>query len=146
MRIKVRCWDDEAGEMIYSDKSYDLNFFEFDNGVLKCYRIVEVGGNEFEPPEATSEEIKNEPEMFIGLTDKNGKEIFKGDVWKDKHGFLWTVFWSDEFVCWALDRIDKREEPYGATKLYSINFLGEGEIIGNIHENPELIDKPQKIN
>lgn len=70
--------------------------------------------------------------QFTGLYDKNGKEIWEGDIikWKDGHG---------------KETIDYVKFTKGVFMLHYINFsifyYPETEIIGNIHENPELLEQ-----
>lgn len=61
--------------------------------------------------------------QFTGLCDKNGKEIYEGDI--TKGGYIVRSI----FGCWCLD---KGETPF----LYECKDV---EVIGNIHENPELL-------
>ena len=79
---------------------------------------------------------------FTGLTDKSGKRIFEGDImksWLIDHSREWihVVEWRDlswHFKCtWASDRITM----FSATMLHSKNCF---EVIGNIHDNPELLN------
>ncbi len=139
MIIKVRCWDEEAETMFYSDKSYDDHFFEFnDKGVLKCFRIDESAGTLEEPPQPYSTELENDPELLTILKDKNGKEIYESDVC--------NVFLASGRVVVAMVKFNDgcfdliftnvtRSRDY--LKCHTVNQAVE--IIGNIHENPDLL-------
>jgi uncharacterized phage protein (TIGR01671 family) len=68
-----------------------------------------------------------------GLKDKNGKEIYEGDIleWRDKYSItrMEVIFRNGEFVFFSKWSINKK-------------FCDEVlEIIGNIYENPELLEK-----
>lgn len=72
--------------------------------------------------------------LFTGLTDKNGKEIYRGDIckngdWeKDAHAYNYrqeVVEWDNDNACFI-----------------GWNYNEDGmtcEVIGNIYENPELV-------
>lgn len=68
--------------------------------------------------------------QFTGLKDKNGREIYEGDVieyrWLE-HMLRGVVLWHDRGGCWLCSNISGGGLPT------------HGEVIGNIHENPELI-------
>lgn len=67
--------------------------------------------------------------QFTGLTDKNGKEIYEGDV-LSKEPFLKVTFENGGF-CFSNDLLS------GSDRL-SQERVGRLSIISNIHENPEL--------
>lgn len=73
--------------------------------------------------------------QFTGLTDKNGKKIFEGDIvdaldifghW-DGSGI---VNWNETFNGWYM----------GKSSMYC-DRIATYEVIGNIHDNPELIER-----
>lgn len=74
-----------------------------------------------------------------GLTDKNGKEIFEGDILKvtDKHSWLEVVSFSEKKAMFVSKEIGFPESPLW--ELFN-TVLFEIEIIGNIYENPELAE------
>ena len=78
-----------------------------------------------------------EPEtvgQFTGLTDKNGKKIFEGDIVEVNHdtypGARGEVFFRNG--SFMLKKISDVLSLYG--------FLPWCEVIGNIHDNPELLE------
>jgi uncharacterized phage protein (TIGR01671 family) len=66
--------------------------------------------------------------QFTGLTDKNGKEIYEGDI-TDEGEVIFHTEYLGFFV-----KTEWAEQEF--KPLYDFAFL---EIIGNIYENPELL-------
>ena len=72
-------------------------------------------------------------EQFTGLHDKNGKEIYEGDILEDTLGRKKLVeYFQDGF--WLNASFDGAEWC-----LRQVN--SSSKIIGNIYENPELLEK-----
>ncbi len=81
------------------------------------------------------------PMQYTGLKDKNGKEIYEGDILKDDEG-------SKIYISWDISeaRFNYCIIPYDQPMDYdeSISFVSENEIIGNKYENPELLEVKNK--
>jgi len=75
-------------------------------------------------------------EQYTGLKDKNNKEVYEGDIYKNS----WNGNQLIEF-----EITDSRETTgHGSTDRFvkagfNLNYVNLIEIIGNIHENPELL-------
>jgi uncharacterized phage protein (TIGR01671 family) len=71
-------------------------------------------------------------EQCTGLKDKNGKLIYEGDILKTLDGSICFVVWIG-ISFWV-------ESPGSEAKdLEHDSFYEHCEVIGNIHENPELL-------
>ena len=110
----------------YGGKMHRWGIFETKNGTL-----------EFIPPiDLRAPQLEN-----TVLKDKNGKEIYEGDVIKastNSHHSNSDIYWDAHYSCFRI-RADEDEDGYTLNKYYCEN---EYEIIGNIYENPDLLKKP----
>ena len=73
--------------------------------------------------------------QFTGLKDKNGVEIYEGDIARmdDGSSDTYGVVWDDKIMGWALDG------RYGGMRPWLADYAPDLTVIGNIYENPELL-------
>lgn len=74
-----------------------------------------------------------------GLIDKNGEEIFEGDVLLTYDDELAKVFWNDDLAGWFVDFLYEIAELSEVADIQSSRSICK--IIGNIYESPELLEE-----
>lgn len=87
--------------------------------------------------------------QYTGLTDRNGKKIFEGDIVTyedaeaDRDGYYDNVFLNrGEVRISAWDGICfTNKQIAGTSDLYESETMIDCEIIGNIYDNPELLEE-----
>ena len=123
MKQKFRAWVKENKEMLFV-RQID---FMFEKVVLECYEQFFI----------------NEVELmqFTGLKDKNGKEIYEGDIIKcsDGHDYYFGVVAYDKDYgnFGVIEDNDEDMSPFGY--LFEWKNVEELEVISNKYENPELL-------
>ncbi len=96
---------------------------------LTIIRVSDDGFDHYEEYEVIPETIG----QFTGLTDKNGKKIFEGNI--IAKGFeLYEVRWNPEQVRWSIYL--GNYEVAGFTKFSESYF----EVFGNVYDNKELLE------
>ena len=98
-----------------------------------------------EPPYKDAEVDSDTVGQFTGLTDKNGRKIFEGDIIHLEYS---QVFFGGEYFgeytaevsykegCFITDGMNNGDEIETPLSGFDNDEL---EIIGNIHDNPELL-------
>lgn len=101
--------------------------------IVDAYEQIS-GGQRYVRSNLNNECFRVDPEtvgQFIGLTDKNSKRIFEGDI-LDVNGYAYACRWDDGNVEFGI---------YNKYESLGIAYIGafNSEVIGNIHDNPELL-------
>ena len=121
---RFRAWDKVFKEMV------QVNALVLDEQVVK---VTYKNGN------VAKEDMKEyELMQSTGLKDKNGKEIFEGDI-VDYKGRKAVVKWHGSYASFIyrfVDELQERVSEWHPLFLAYYHF----EIIGNIYENKELLD------
>ena len=73
--------------------------------------------------------------QYTGLKDKNGRRIFEGDIVRMDGNYLYTVEWYEP---WAQHLFCSKARACHRTTCLAIEETME--VIGNIHDNPELLE------
>lgn len=76
-----------------------------------------------------------------GLKDKNGKLIWENDIVKNEKGNFYKAFWQNNYYQFSWICVKADVLPIGEKwNLWSIKSF-EIEVIGNIFDNPELLER-----
>lgn len=73
-------------------------------------------------------------EQCTGSKDKNSKLIYEGDVIKTPNGSIGYIVWSQQDLGFYTKDLNPKEEEV---------YLFECEVIGNIHENADLLENEE---
>ena len=141
--IRFRAWDSKNKEW--------LTYFTLDcsNG-----QVIQASHSSMKPMEGRVHTDYRDyiVSQFTGLTDRNGKEIWEGDIIReadpkyrmDDGKWLWLVEWTEEHACFNVCTIDRENfkksdgSPQG-TFISLCEKNDDCEVLSNVHEHPELL-------
>ncbi|MDP4128281.1 MAG: YopX family protein [Bacillota bacterium] len=139
--IKFRGKRVDGGEWVYGSLHYtefEYTTQHFKDGANNHFLAIGAAPV-IEVQEDNSSELLNDyraiPEsvgQFTGIHDKNGREIYEGDVIQGKYNGILIKWGRTGFLPY-------RNKDGGWSKVTNWNSVQSGEVIGNIYENPELL-------
>jgi uncharacterized phage protein (TIGR01671 family) len=126
-QLKFRVWDKLEKRFIYPDKGYQGHYVLSLDG--KFHNLQNGSGGD-----------ECVVQQFTGYYDKNGKDIYEGDVFKNDGDKNW------DFVEFKDGQWQANLRGARVFSLYEMfgDDIGTGdypEVIGNIFENSELLNK-----
>ena len=112
--MKFRVWDKNTSKLLYVG---DSPFTETVGKLLDWFEDEDIM-------------------QYINLKDKNGKEVYEGDIVKCSAGCPHTIVWLQEVPSTAI--VGGMSGFYMTGLRGGYSWSGREEVIGNIYESPEL--------
>ena len=79
--------------------------------------------------------------QYTGLKDKNGVGVYEGDLLINSRGRISEVVWHEFSASFDTNFVrDTKPEIASSMGLQNNMWKNSAEVIGNIHENPELLE------
>lgn len=138
-RFKYRCWDKQIKKMRYGDIQLSCSGLPFTlEATSEGLKVVDIDNIEIM--------------QSTGIKDRNGKLIYEGDIVKseeypfksnDKYNYSAEICWakdSAQFFYYVFKNKDSEVVGRSTGNTGSLEEY-EWEIIGNIYENPELLEE-----
>lgn len=138
--IKFRAWDKDYEKMTYFD---DEDYEYKPPFVFRLDQVFKKDNNydDYEDFEYNDITDKVEIMQYTGLHDKNGKEIYEGDILQIDIEKAW-VMWNEKYGYFELVPIG---DYYFDSPVIgeAIEYI-DSEVIGNIYENEDLLNETNR--
>ena len=119
--IKFRAWTREEYE-----EAYEMS---------ESFRVTDLDGYYCMPPITWADKKDVILMQYTGLKDKNGKEIYEGDILEDD-AYWYEVVWSINRGAWLAQGCRGTDHDIEAAEIAASRDCCRA---GNIYENPELL-------
>jgi uncharacterized phage protein (TIGR01671 family) len=123
--LKYRAYDTKKKEWLFGYKYPNLGGFSLVSEVTLMGDLKDIPLMDWNHIVVTE---------YIGLKDKNGNEIYNGDVIKDGE-YVMVVRWNKYAASFVLERNGWSFRHYFGEAIDNTNC----EVIGNVFDNPELL-------
>lgn len=115
--------------------NYDGTFNGFSYwGAIDRFGNIETTSNGFASPTSRSGTERKFEEQYTCIKDKLGKEIFEGDILERSTGERGKIIYNELFGMYDFSSLQREFN----SPLY--NVRSDSKVIGNIHQNPELLN------
>lgn len=145
MEFKFRVWDKVSNQMIYPFTGIGDDLYLS----LECRVCSEDEEKQEDGSRLVYRGYRMIPLLFTRLKDKNGKEIYEGDIVVDEGKVHGEVYWNDEqggfYVKLHVPKVQENMKHwmnlhYGVLDTPLAHTLKNFYVVGNIHENSELLE------
>ena len=120
------------GTFVYGD------YIKYGEGALIVGDVLEASEDGLLPSWWVSVDTKT-VEQFTGLTDVNGKEIYEGDIVKSNYKYAQPKV--SQIIIEDGNSYILGEDLATGNEMLVSDHVNEIEVIGNVHENPELLEE-----
>lgn len=131
---KFRVWVKIGKRMVFSD---DILAIDYENKEIVTQQVYFENGLPDDRDIYCYDFDEIELMQSTGLKDKNGKEVFIGDIVKCTRGYLHEVYLEKEY---GGTFIGGMPSIYLKGLLNGYAWTEDEEIIDNVYENPELLE------
>ena len=155
--IKFRCWTESVKKMYYPEQLQGFGICPM-TGLLM--EVIDHGTDGASLEKTQTKDILMQ---YTGLKDENGVEIYEGDIvefsdkwewYRCKYGISMMFAKSEEgdrykkikaaYEAEPMERRVVQFDPYDSYGLSKVDLESYWEIIGNIYQNPELLQDSTK--